>query len=132
VTDGRATIAVVGLGSVGGIIAASLCVAARHDVVACVRKPIDRLMLERPNETVEVAIRAVTDPGDATPVDWVLLCTKAHQTASAGPWLSKLCGPHTRVGVMQNGIGHAERLAPYVGDATVVPVIVYYYLSPCR
>jgi 2-dehydropantoate 2-reductase len=30
------------------------------------------------------------------------------------------------VAVLQNGIGHAERLAPYVGKATVVPTIVYY------
>jgi 2-dehydropantoate 2-reductase len=37
-----------------------------------------------------------------------------------------LCGPRTRVAVLQNGIGHAERLAPYVNGATVVPVIVYY------
>ena len=27
---------------------------------------------------------------------------------------------------MQNGIGHAERLASYIGGATVVPTIVYY------
>jgi len=126
VTDGRATIAVVGLGSIGGIIAASLCAAGRHDVVACVRKPIDRLTLERPNETVEVAIRALTDPGNATPVDWVLLCTKVHHIVSVAPWLAKLCNPRTRVAVLQNGIGHAERLAPYVNGATVVPVIVYY------
>ena len=123
---GRETVAVVGLGSIGGIIAASLRAAGRHDVIACVRQPIASLTLERPNETVEVAIRSLTDPGEATPVPWVLLCTKVHHTASVAPWLAKLCDPHTRVAVLQNGIGHAERLAPYVNGATVVPVIVYY------
>jgi 2-dehydropantoate 2-reductase len=122
----RATIAVVGLGSIGGVIAASLRAADRHDVIACVRSPIEHLTLERPGETVEVAIRALTDPADAAPVDWVLLCTKTHQTPSSAPWLARLCGPRTRVAVLQNGIGHAAQLASYVGKAGVVPTIVYY------
>ena len=125
-TDGRATIAVVGLGSIGGIIAAALRSADRHDVVACVRKPLDHLTLERPGGTVEVALRALTDPAAAKPVEWVLLCTKTYHTESAAPWLARLCDSRTRVAVMQNGIGHAERLAPYVNGATVIPIVVYY------
>jgi 2-dehydropantoate 2-reductase len=123
---GRASVAVVGLGSIGGIIAGSLRAADRHDVVACVRKPIEHLTLERPNDTVTVALRVLTDPAQATPVQWVLLCTKNYDTVSAAPWLAKLCDRTTRVAVMQNGIGHAARLAPYIGGATVVPTIVYY------
>lgn len=37
-----------------------------------------------------------------------------------------MCGPKTRVAALQNGIGHAETLAPFIGDATVIPTIVYY------
>jgi 2-dehydropantoate 2-reductase len=119
-------IAVVGLGAIGGIIAGSLAALKRHDVVVCVRSPIDRLVVERPDDTVDVPIRALTDPSQAEPVDWVLLATKAHQTASAAPWLARLCGPQTRVAILQNGIAHADRLAPFVGAAAVVPTIVYY------
>jgi 2-dehydropantoate 2-reductase len=122
----RKTVAIIGLGSIGGIIAGLLCTAGRHDVVACVRRPIDHLTVERPEGVVEVPLHALTDPDQARPADWVLLCTKAQDTPSSAPWLRRLCGPHTRVAVLQNGIGHAERLAPLVGDATVVPTIVYY------
>lgn len=122
----RQRIAIIGLGAIGGIIAGSLAAAGRHDVVACVRSPLARLTVERPSDVVEVALRALTDPAEAEPVDWVLLCTKTHQTASSAPWLAKLCAPHTRVAVLQNGIGHAARLAPLVGRAKVVPTIVYY------
>ena len=94
----RETIAVVGLGSIGGIIAATLCAAGRHDVIACVRKPIDRLTLERPSGAVEVAIRSLTDPAAAVPVEWVFLCTKVHHTASVVPWLAKLCDPANYLG----------------------------------
>jgi 2-dehydropantoate 2-reductase len=121
----RATIAVIGLGSIGGVIAGCLRDADRHDIVACARRPLDRLTVERPEGTVEVALRILTDPGAAVPVDWVLLCTKAHETASAGPWLRQLCGPATRIAVLQNGIGHAARVAPFT-NAAVVPAIVYY------
>jgi 2-dehydropantoate 2-reductase len=122
----RATVAVIGLGSIGGVIAGQLCALNRHDIVACVRRPIARLAVERPEGAIEVPIRALTDPAEAQHKDWVLLCTKAHDTPSSAPWLQKLCGPQTRVAVLQNGIGHADRLAPLVGKATVVPTIVYY------
>ncbi len=122
----RRTVAIVGLGGIGGVAAGALRHADRHDVVACVRRPLDRLALERPDGTVEVPLRTLTDPEAATPVDWVLLCTKAHDTASAAPWLARLCRPATRVAVLQNGIDHAVRVAPFVAGATVIPAIVYY------
>jgi 2-dehydropantoate 2-reductase len=124
--NAKTRIAVVGLGSVGGIVAGVLYAAGRHDVTAYVRKPIDRLIVERPDDTIEAKLRVLTDPTMAEPHDWVLLCTKAQDTASSEPWLHRLCGPNTRVAVLQNGIGHAERLAPFVDPARVVPTVVYY------
>lgn len=118
-------VAVVGLGSIGGIIAGSLAAAGR-EVVACVRHKIDRLVLERPEGRVEVPLAALTDPAQAEPADWVLLCTKTHQTAAAAPWLARLCTPATRLAVMQNGLDRADAVAPLAGGAQIVPVIVYY------
>jgi 2-dehydropantoate 2-reductase len=125
-SDRNTTVAVIGLGGIGGVAAASLGHAGRLEVVACGRRPLDRMKLERPEGEVEVSMRTLTDPEDATPVDWVLLVTKAQDTPSAAPWLAKLCGPETRVAVMQNGIDHAARVAPFIGAATAVPTIVYY------
>ncbi len=72
-------------------------------------------------------LRVLTDPQEVKkPADWVLLCTKTHQTESAAPWLKRLCAPSTRVAVLQNGIGHVERVAPLVGGAAVLPAIVYF------
>src|SRR4051794_26044186 len=122
----RLTVAVVGLGNIGAALAGTLCAADRHDIIACARHPIDRLVLERREDVVAVPLRTLTDPARAHRVDWVLLCCKAHDTPSTAPWLAALCGPATRVAVLQNGIGHADRVAPYVRNATVVPTIVYY------
>jgi 2-dehydropantoate 2-reductase len=124
--NGRSTVAVIGLGSIGGVVAGCLRAADQHDVVACVRQPIDRLVLERSEKSVEVSLCALTDPAAASRVDWVLLCTKTQQTPLTAPWLTRLCDSATRVAVLQNGIGHGARVAPMVGDARVVPTIVYY------
>jgi 2-dehydropantoate 2-reductase len=126
VLNERSSVAIVGLGSIGGGVAASLCDANRHDVIACTRRPLDHLVLERPEGTVDVPLRALIDPAEARPVDWVLLCTKAHETPSAGPWLARLCSPSTRIAVLQNGIDHPSRVGPLAGGATVVSTIVYY------
>jgi 2-dehydropantoate 2-reductase len=91
-----------------------------------VRKPIERLTLDSPDGTAEVPLRAITEPVQAEPADWVLLCTKTQDTASAAPWLDLLCTSATRVAVLQNGIDHAARVAPLANGAVVVPVIVYY------
>jgi 2-dehydropantoate 2-reductase len=122
----RSTVAVIGLGSIGGVAAGCLVAAGRHDVIACVRQPLTRLTLDGPNGIVELPLRSLTDPAQAKPVDWVLLCTKTHQTAATAPWLKQLCAPSTRVAVLQNGIDHVARVAPLAGGATVLPVIVYY------
>src|SRR5882672_1843896 len=122
----RKAVAVIGLGSIGGITAGLLAALDRYDILACVRRPIERLIVERADGTIDVAIPCLTDPAQAKPVDWVLVCTKTQDTPSSAPWLQRLCGPNTRVAALQNGIGHCERLAPFVGQARVVPTIVYY------
>jgi 2-dehydropantoate 2-reductase len=122
----RCTVALIGLGNIGGVAAGCLRAADRHEIVVCVRQPIERLYLERPEGDVEVSLRALTEPAEASPVDWVLLCTKAQQTPSAAPWLARLCDSSTRIAVLQNGISHVERVAPLSGGAVVVPTLVYY------
>jgi 2-dehydropantoate 2-reductase len=122
----RRTVAVLGLGNIGAAIAGCLQAANRHDVTACARRPIDSLLLDRNDGTEEVPLRTATDPAQVRPVDWVLLCCKAHDTPSTAPWLARLCTSASHIAVLQNGIGHVARVAPYACGATVVPTIVYY------
>src|SRR5258708_17383062 len=88
----RSTIAVIGLGNIGGVATGCLRAADRHDVIACVRQPINHLHLERPEGNVEGSPRALANPAHATPVDWVLVCTKAQHASSAPPCRARLLG----------------------------------------
>jgi 2-dehydropantoate 2-reductase len=123
----RLTVAIVGLGSIGGIAAACLAAAGQYRVIGCTRRALEHLALEQAGGTIDVPLTTFTDPAMVEqPADWVLLATKTHQTETVTPWLARLCAPGTRVAVLQNGIGHIERVAPLANGATVLPVIVYY------
>lgn len=119
-------IAVLGLGGIGAVAAACLHEAGCHSIVGCSRRVLDQIVLEERSGATAIPLRTLTDPVDAEVVDWVLLCTKAHQTPSVAPWLAGLCGDRTRVAVLQNGVCHKARVARFVGKAQVLPTVVYF------
>lgn len=119
-----ATVAVVGGGAIGGFLAGAVYDAG-HAVTLCVRTPLDSLIVQTASRTHEVPATMVTDPDRVGPVDWLLLATKAHDTAGAAGWLTALADRRTVVLVAQNGVGHAERVAPLAGKAQVLPALVY-------
>jgi 2-dehydropantoate 2-reductase len=119
-----ARIALIGPGAIGGTVAAWLAHAGRHDVTICTRTPFDRLVVETPEGTIDVAPRVLTRAEEAEPADWVLAAMKAYDSDAAAPWLERLAGPETRLAVLQNGIEHKERFASMVDPARIVPVIV--------
>ncbi|MGH8872675.1 MAG: 2-dehydropantoate 2-reductase [Acidimicrobiia bacterium] len=119
------SVAVVGAGSVGGFYGAQAWIAG-NPLTLCVRTPFDHLVLESKGRTIEVSAKIHSDPAEVKRHDWVFLATKAHQTSSAAPWLETLCGPDTVIVVMQNGVEHIERVAPYAGGTEILPAVVRY------
>jgi len=117
-------IACVGVGAIGGALAAPLAASGRHDLVLCVRDAFERLIVESPARRFEIQARCETDPARLAPADWVLLATKAHDVPGAAKWLAALCAPGTVLAVLQNGVEHVERVAPFSGAAEVLPVVV--------
>jgi len=131
-----ARIAVVGVGAIGGVVASLLQSAGKHQLTLCARRPMKGLVVETPAiglrsdmaEEIrpEMAIDATiwTQPEEAKPVDWVMVATKAYDVPSAARWLEWLREKNTPVAVLQNGVEHRERFAPFVPEDCIVPVIV--------
>jgi 2-dehydropantoate 2-reductase len=119
------TVAVVGAGALGGVLAAAAADAG-HDVALHVRTPFEVLVVEQDGEAIEVAA-SVTSIPTGPPVDVVFLVVKATDTASTAPNLGALCGPSTVTVVVQNGVDQAARVAPYppAGARPAVPAIAY-------
>lgn len=119
-----ARIAIVGVGAIGSVIAALLQQTGRHEVVLCTRRPLTELAVETPDGPIAVQAMAVTDPAHAPAVDWVLIATKAYDVDGAAKWLERLRVQGASVAVLQNGVEHRERFAPYVPVKSILPVVV--------
>ncbi|NKQ55848.1 2-dehydropantoate 2-reductase [Amycolatopsis sp. K13G38] len=117
------TVAVVGMGAVGTALAGALAEAG-HRILACGSKPLERIEIIDHDGTRQYPVRWLASAEQAEPVEWVVLATKMHQTASAEPWLRALTSRHTRVVAAQNGVDHVDRVGPLVAGA-VVPALVY-------
>ncbi len=108
-------VAVLGVGAIGAVFGVRLCQSDRHDVTLCVRRPIAKLVVETRDSVVESQVKCAETPSEVGPVDCVLLAVKGHQVKDVAPWLAALVGPGTVVAVLQNGVEHKERVAPYAG-----------------
>src|ERR1700723_903989 len=119
-----ARIAIVGVGAIGGVTAALLQQAGGHELFLCTRHPMSGLAVETPDGLVDVRAAFFTNPAEVSAVDWVLVATKAYDVTGAAKWLDRLCSKGAPVAVLQNGVEHRERLAPYVAMEKILPVMV--------
>jgi 2-dehydropantoate 2-reductase len=102
---------VYGAGAVGGVIGGRLFQAG-HDVTLIARgdhlRALQRhgLTLASPDATVDLAVRAVADPGEAAPGkgDVVVLAMKSQHTAAAVAELALVAPPDVAVVCAQNGV----------------------------
>ena len=86
-----ARIAIVGPGAIGGVLAAWLSSTGQHEVTLCARRPLEgELRVETPSTALVARPRVLTDPKQTSPVDWVLVTTKAYDAAGAATWLPGL------------------------------------------
>jgi 2-dehydropantoate 2-reductase len=118
------TIVLIGPGAIGCTLAAWLAQNPGHDLALAVRTPLDSLEVTTPSGVIKARPRVYTDPAQAKPADWVLVTTKAYDSASAASWFPTVCGPRTRVAVIQNGVEHVARFAPYIDSRRIVPVMI--------
>lgn len=119
-----ARIAIVGPGAVGGVIAAWLEKTGRHEIILCARRALGELHVETPHGAWIARPTVLTAPEQAAPVDWVLVATKAYDSAGAATWLKGLAANGAPVAILQNGVEHRERFASYLPSAQLVPVMV--------
>jgi 2-dehydropantoate 2-reductase len=82
------------------------------------------LEIETPRGPLTAQLKVLTDPAAGAPVEWVLVATKAYDAAGAATWFPQLVSQGTRVAVLQNGVEHRERFAPWLPADRIVPVMV--------
>jgi 2-dehydropantoate 2-reductase len=119
-----ARVAVVGVGAIGGAVAGLLETTGQHEILLCTRRPLDALTVKTPEGVVRVNARNLNDPALATAVDWVMVATKTYDSEGAAHWLRGLAANGAPVAIIQNGVEHRERFAPWVAQEQIVPVVI--------
>jgi 2-dehydropantoate 2-reductase len=123
-TGVMARIAIVGVGAIGAVIAALLQSIEQHELLLCTRRPLPHLNVETPEGSIRINYTNITVPSQAEAVDWVIVATKTYDSPGAGTWVQHLCKQGAPVAVIQNGVEHRERFAPYVSAEQIVPIII--------
>lgn len=72
-------------------------------------------------------VRATDDPGPLGPMDLILLCVKAYDTAAAARLVRPNVGPGTAVISLQNGIEKEEQLQRVLGEPAVMGGVTYLF-----
>jgi 2-dehydropantoate 2-reductase len=119
-----ARIAIIGVGAIGGVTAALLQQSGGHELFLCTRQPMSELVVDTPNGIVNLQATFMTTPSESVAVDWVIVATKAYDVAGTAKWLEVLCSKGTPIAVLQNGVEHRERFAPYIAIEKILPVMV--------
>jgi 2-dehydropantoate 2-reductase len=123
-----ARIAVIGMGAIGTAVAGALESVGRHDLLLCARRELEGPICVEPHglPRIDVTAPRTSDPlAGQKPVDWILLAVKAHQTASAAPWLEQLRGPSSVVVPLQNGVEQVATIGSVAPGALVLPAVVW-------
>jgi len=119
-----ARIAIVGVGAIGGALAAFLGSTGNHELLLCTRRPLGKMTVHTPETEIAVQGTNLTDPDQAKPVDWVIIAAKAYGAESVARWLKPLTSATTPVAVAQNGVEHQQRFRPWVPEERLLPVVV--------
>lgn len=116
-------VAIVGVGAIGGALAGLLDTGG-HELTFCTRRPLSGLTVTWPEGSRRVQGRNVTAPGEANPVDWVIVATKTYDAEGAAAWFPTLCAQGAPVAVVQNGVEQRERFLPYLAPERLLPVVI--------
>jgi 2-dehydropantoate 2-reductase len=119
-------IAVLGAGAMGSLFGGRLAEAG-HEVVLLStwaeyveRVNREGLVLDGPDGTRLIRVRATLSPAEAGPAQLVIVSVKATRTRAALAGALELVGPETAVLTLQNGLGNVETLAEMVGPGRVI------------
>jgi len=88
-------ITLIGPGAIGSTLAAWLSRNLEHTITVAARTAFESIVLDSPDGRIEASPRVLTDPAQADHSDWVLVTTKAYDSAAAARWFEKSFGPRT-------------------------------------
>jgi 2-dehydropantoate 2-reductase len=132
---GGPKIAIVGIGPVGGILAAHLSFAGRYVVLCDIQKPHLDTIRDRGLSVTgflemvakcECVAYSVSELSNFPELDTIIIATKASVLPRLIPEISRIVRPGTRIVSCQNGLDNEEYLAEAFGQDNVLRIVVNF------
>ncbi len=120
------TVALIGAGAVGLVVASALARAGWKVLVCGARIPFARIHVTEGGQVTDHPVTHATSPAELGACALVVVAVKAHQTADVAGWIAAFNRPGARILVAQNGLEQCARLATHAPVAAGVPAIVYF------
>ena len=123
-------IAIIGLGSIGSVLAKTLIPNQDHSLFFYTRTIKTEIKIEYNSQLKILPVKCETAPYSNEKLDWVIVCLKAHQIQSASSIFVSLIGKNTKVAVIRNGINLIDDFLPYTSPENILPCIIDCPVQP--
>jgi 2-dehydropantoate 2-reductase len=122
---GMTKVLLIGPGAIGGTVAGWLSTLPAHELYIAARGSLTQLKVEHAEGVINSEPVVLTSPDElSAPVDWIIVATKAYDADAASRWFTPALGRGTRLAVLQNGVEHVKRFAPWFDPERILPVII--------
>jgi 2-dehydropantoate 2-reductase len=117
-------IGILGIGAIGTVVAYELGCDPFHQLYYFNRSERNALRLVLPDQQLITRSISCSAIADSPVLDWLFVCIKAHQIATALPQVRPLIGDDTQIVVIRNGLNFRNDWAAVGLAKQVLPVLI--------
>jgi len=125
-TSSRYSATLIGAGSVGLVLAASLAKADWDVSIVGARTPLDKISMQENGVFSNYTVKQLNINQEFNPQKILIIAVKSQQVEAISHWLQHFDSKNTTVLVAQNGIDQKKILKKYFYFSPIIPAIIYF------
>ncbi|MBS1060408.1 ketopantoate reductase family protein [Gluconobacter sp. Dm-44] len=125
-TSSRYSATLIGAGSVGLVLAASLAKADWDVSIVGARTPLNKISMQENGISSQYSVKRVDVNQDFKPPRVLIIAVKSQQVETISHWLPAFDSQNTTVLVAQNGIDQRQTFRKYFSNSPIIPAIIYF------
>ncbi|MBS1097652.1 2-dehydropantoate 2-reductase [Gluconobacter sphaericus] len=125
-TSSRYSATLIGAGSVGLVLAASLAKANWDVSILGARTPLDKISMQENGIFSQYFVKKFNTHQNFKPPNLLIIAVKSQQVDTVSHWLPAFDSKNTTVLVAQNGIDQRQIFQNYFSDSPIIPAIIYF------
>jgi len=123
-------IGIIGIGSIGSVIAKALLKSNQNDIKYYTRSPKTAIQIEYNSKRESFPIQCESKISTNNNLDWLIICLKAYHFDDARSLFESLIRENTKVAIIRNGINLSEDIEPFTNKESILPCIIDCPVQP--